>query len=253
MSLDVLINPPKFTGWGMSTYTLPPWQSEPDEIAVDFMLANKEIISAAVRGSLVLSQFSNHDDVRQVLSGLMWRHYLIFWTARYAANSEPLAKKTLVECGVCDGLGVLFAMKAMKSPFNAKLYDAWAAMPTGISATEEEMAGQYSFLDVETTKSNLKDYAQNCEFIKGFIPDSFKTNALPNDICWMHIDMNAGNPTKEALNTLFPRMTPRAVVVLDDYAWPSHTETKLVVDDFFKDKRGMLLQFPTGQAVFFSG
>jgi hypothetical protein len=180
----------------------------------------------------------------------MWRHYIVFWTARFASNNNRSPTKTLVECGVCDGLGTLFAMKAMENPFKAHLYDAWAPMPTGVTAAEAKMTGEYDYLELETTKANLKQYSQSCEFIKGFIPDSFHTKPLPEDICWMHIDMNAGATTKDALSVLFPRMSPKSVVLLDDYAWPNHRETKRVADDFFMDKPGFCCSFQPGKRPF---
>ena len=235
----------------MQTHTLPPWHSDLDKTTDSFVKASEEVVISAIQGRLVLSQFQDHGDILRVLSGLMWRHYIIFCTARLASHNNRSSMKTLVECGVCEGLGTLFAMKSMDNLFRAYLYDAWAPMLTGATAAEAKMNGEYDYLALETTKVNLKEYSQNCEFIKGVIPDSFHTRPLPEDICWMHIDLNAGAPTKAALDALFPRMSPKSVVLLDDYAWPAHRETKRLADDFFMDKPGMLLQFPTGQAAFF--
>ena len=250
-ALDRLVNTPDFDGWGMQTHTSPPWHQHGEKNAADFLRVHQSILGEVISGEFTLSQFQDHEDIGRVLGGLMWRHYLVFWTARYAAQRCSQDVTTLVECGVCDGLTASFAMKSMTGPFRASLYDAWAPMPLGNSGAEAKMAGGYDYLELDVTKRNLNKFANSTKFIQGYIPQSFSTSALPENICWLHIDLNAASPTKSALELLYDRMCPGAVVLFDDYAWPAHLETREVVDVFFSDKPGSLLPFPTGQAVFF--
>jgi hypothetical protein len=48
----------------------------------------------------------------------MWRHYFIYWFTRYALKNMVCSVKNLVECGVCYGLTVYFAMSAVKININ---------------------------------------------------------------------------------------------------------------------------------------
>jgi O-methyltransferase len=236
---------PSFSGWGMTTETLPPWMGGGDRLTRDFIAVHSELVERVRTGQFHLSQFADAPDIIKVLDGLMWRHYLVFWSARYAANATAGPLKTLVECGVCDGLTAYFAMKALTSDasFKAVLYDAWEALKTP--------SGDYSNLALESTRNNLREFERDATFVKGFLPQSFAISPLPSDVVWLHIDLNAAAPTTAALETLYERMPAGAVILFDDYGWRAYQETKRAIEAFVDARRGLLLPVPTGQALFF--
>ena len=87
--------------------------------------------------------------------------------------------------------------------------------------------------------------------MEGYIPEIFISEKNhPDDISWLHIDLNASKPTQETLNFFFPRLCSNGVVLFDDYGWDGYESTRKVADTFFKDKKGDFLHFPTGQAMF---
>ena len=88
-------------------------------------------------------------------------------------------------------------------------------------------------------------------FIKGIIPESLAYRDKPTELIWLHIDLNSSAPTLAVLNEFFDKMLPGGVVLFDDYAWRSYYDTKIAVDAFFANKKGILLPLPTGQAIFF--
>jgi Macrocin-O-methyltransferase (TylF). len=239
----------------MVTDAMPPWLEHPDSVTRDFSVANSEFISHVRGGAFKLSQFSQVQDIRRRLIELMWRHYVVFWSVNFATRATKLTtKKTLVECGVCDGLTAYFALRAMGSEqqFQAVLYDAWEGMKSDyLLDSEDGLEGSYAFLDFENTRQNLRQFATQVVFVKGFIPDSFRAAPLPDNVIWLHLDLNSSIPTKAALEHLYERMPSGAVILFDDYGWGGYHDTKVAVDDFFRDKGGLLLPLPTGQAIFF--
>lgn len=88
-------------------------------------------------------------------------------------------------------------------------------------------------------------------FIKGFIPDSLGGKSDPDEVAWLHIDLNASLPTTESLKFFFDKLSVGGVILFDDYAGRGFTDTKVAIDKFFSDKKGTLLHMPTGQAIFF--
>jgi O-methyltransferase len=248
-------HPPAFSGWGMETTSWPPWHDGGgDRLAREFAGVNGEILARVAAGTFKLSQFNDVQDKGRQLQELMWRHYVVFWSARYAAAATRSPVKNLVECGVCDGLTAYFAVRAVHAagadtPFRAFLYDAWEGMKSEhLLDSEKDVAGNYSYLSLENTKQNLAAFQRDLEFIKGFIPESFAAG-IPPEIAWLHIDLNSSLPTTAALNALFANISPGGVVLFDDYG--GYHETRVAVDTFFADKRGLLLPMPTGQAIFF--
>jgi O-methyltransferase len=245
----------EFSGWGMVTHTLTPWHNEGgDKVARDFLRTNREIVSKVKEGKFNLSQFNDVQDKTKLLNELMWRHYIVFWSARYASMSTKCSVKNLVECGVCDGLTMYFAMNALKEEYEFKsyLYDAWESMKSELLLESESWSvGDYSYLAIENTKNNLAAFKEETVFNKGFIPASFAASDNPTEIVWLHIDLNSSLPTTDALQFFFEKMPPGGIILFDDYAWGNYYDTKLAVDKFFSGKTGVLLPFPTGQAIYF--
>jgi len=237
--------PPEFSGWGMSTNRVPPWKNE-TELSKDFLQANDKLVQAVHEGRFQMTQYADFKDKEEILRSLLWRHFAIFWSVRYAAMAEGTS---LVECGVSDGLTAYFASYALNNEKKIYLYDAWEKMQAEDMLETESMHSDYAYLTLERTRKNLEGLS--AEYVKGHIPEIFKTYASPKDIIWLHIDLNASKPTTDALEEMYKNIVSRGVIIFDDYAGRAFGDTRHAVDRFFADKDGVLLPMPTGQAMFF--
>jgi len=253
--------PCTFSGWGMTTTkSSPPWKNvfEGCELSnvLGFQQADERLRELNREGKFVLSLFSESPDMDFALNELKWRHYLIYWSALHAAQNTRSKQKNYVECGVCDGMAIFYVLNAAKNVgaiSKAYLYDSWEEMkPELLLPSEKGSAGDYAYLSIEQTRENLREYRDDVVFNRGYIPDSFATSENPESIAWMHIDLNSALPTEAALNYFYDRLEIGGVVLLDDYGWLAYTDTKRVVDKFFKNKKDAeLLHLPTGQAIVF--
>jgi O-methyltransferase len=250
---------PRFSGWGMVTVSSPPWdEGGSDRLAREFAAVQADVLARVAAGQFSLSMFEGMQhpakQIPKALQQLMWRHYFVFWSARYASMATRCPVKTLVECGVCDGLTAYFAMRAVSGTgsFKAYLYDAWGPMKAEqLLESEQGAVGRYSNLSLDQTKRNLTEFAGDTVFIKGSIPDSFENGLTPSEVVWLHIDLNASRPTTAVLNAFFDKMPSGAVILFDDYGRPRYPDTRIAVDKLLSGKPGLLLPIPTGQAVFF--
>ena len=251
-----------FSGWGMYTdsFTTPPWASltkgaEVDS-AVGFVEANAHLKSLLDEEKFILSQFAHLPDQSAALDVLAWRHFIVYWSALSAAKATQANRKNLVEAGTCDGLTAYFAMQAFRSTgveFKCFMYDSWEAMKSqDLLESERSKAGMYSYLRLETTIQNLQEFSDLTVFNKGYIPDSFSDSDNPEDIVWLHVDLNAATPTRDSLDFFYHKLLPGGIILFDDYASHDHVETKRVVDNFFQHKNVNVLQLPTGQAIVFN-
>jgi hypothetical protein len=255
-----------FSGWGMTTDSLnPPWIGEiPAEslagasssvpLGAWFRLAHDHLVAEVEAGRFTLSQFQNRRSQRRLLEELMWRHFIVYWTATYAASSCAGTELNLVECGVCDGLTAYFAMSAaqsINSDWHGYLYDAWEGMKAEqFLPSESNMAGNYSYLNIESTRRNLASLAPRLTLNRGFIPESFSVAKNPDSVTWLHIDLNSAKATLAALEFFADKLEPGAIVLFDDYGSVRYVDTKRLVDKFLSSLSGMLLPFPTGQGAF---
>jgi len=249
---------PVFSGWGMSTSHYPPWDSNsfPTNDCADFVKISDRIASEVRSGKMKLMQFVDYN-TQEILSELMWRHFIIFWSVRHIAKNSKAEKRavTLAECGVCDGLTLRFAIESADLAgldYKAFGYDAWSGMREDLlSEGEKKYTGNYSNIVLRNTMCNLDKYKDDIVFIKGYIPESFSLQKNPVAVDWLHIDLNSSKSTKSALEFFYEKIRPGGVIIFDDYGWHGYTESKRVIDEFFSGKYGNLLPLPTGQALYF--
>ena len=92
----------------------------------------------------------------------------------------------------------------------------------------------------------FKDF-KNIKIVKGIIPNILQEH--PNEISWLHIDLNSSISEIEAINLLWNKMSNNAVILLDDYAYSGYSDTKKAWDQFVRLKKTSVLTLPTGQGV----
>lgn len=255
----------RHAGWGMSTNAALPWErgSSTDLTGIQFAEVNQRLLNKIRNNFFILSQMQYKgggyvNEPSKLLDNLLWRHYLVYWTAKFSTKFTSSSRCNLVEAGVCDGLTINFAISAVETElgkdanFEVFLYDAWAEMKKEFLTEKEKFSiGDYAYLSIEQTKNNLNDFQDRCSFIKGYIPNVFTENPGPDELSWLHIDLNSSMPTLKTLEHFLPKLLPGGIVLFDDYGWYKYEETKAVADKFCSQFDGLLMPFPTGQAIFF--
>lgn len=73
--------------------------------------------------------------------------------------------------------------------------------------------------------------------------------AAPRQIAFMHLDLNNAEAEIGALDMLFDRMVPGAVLTLDDYGWLYYRAQKDAEDLWFAQRGYRVLELPTGQGI----
>lgn len=252
---------PTFSGWGMTTTsTYPPWLDKNSNscpaVVKGFNSAHEEIIKRVSKNKFLLSQIpGNIEKQIQLLESLKWRHYLVYWSARLAAQQSLKKETNFVECGVCDGLSLFFATQAgkqVKKNLKVFAYDAWAPMKSrDLQREEKKLSGAYGHISLDNTKRNLQKMSSRVVWNRGSIPTSFRFSKNPDSVAWLHLDLNSALATEKSLQFFFSRFCQGTIVLFDDYGWKAHLETKKKVDRFVRHAGMELLHFPTGQAIAF--
>jgi hypothetical protein len=241
----------KFSGFGMKTSHDLPWNDE-----YDWEVFRKASID--VKKNFEFSKDAAQIDQNNV-DELKWRHWIVAYCVRHAIRLANTSEYNFAECGVGDGVSAFFSLreilgqKNFSKKFSMHLYDSWMAMK-GEVLLESEMphAGKYANLSVEKTKRNLAEFKDNVVYHQGYVPESFMTPpSSPNSIVYLHIDLNSAKPTIDTLEFFLPKLVRGGVILFDDYGWTGFVDTKLAVDAFFKDKPGVLMKLPTGQAIYY--
>ena len=238
----------KFSGWGMTSIHEFPW-NDPYQ-GENFRKANRNIINDFDFSEDTTSALRNLDALR-------WRHWNISYGVRYCLEFSETTEYNFVECGVAEGITSFFVLSEIDNDQLIKkstlyLYDAWADMKDKyLLDSEKHSIGKYKKLSIERTKNNLSKFKTKKFFYKGYIPEVLVNSNIPKTICYLHIDLNSSKPTQGALEVFYPILVKGGVIIFDDYAHSGYEDTKTVVDEFFKNKSGLLQKLPTGQAIYY--
>ena len=246
----------KFSGWGLVSNSYPPWIGfSKNHTFANFEKIEKKIIEKIRNKKFNLTLFNSDNNSFKknlnIIKGLGYRHYYIYYSSLLAY--ENTKSRNCVECGVCDGLSIFFNVHLHINQLNNKiyLYDSWSEMRAKdlVKSREKFNIGNYSYLKLENTINNLRDFKNKIVFNKGYIPEVFKKSKNPKKISWLHIDLNASLPTKKALEFFYNKLEKKGVILFDDYAWGGYEDTRICVDNFFKNKKVIFQHLPTGQAI----
>ena len=157
-----------------------------------------------------------------------------------------------VECGVWKGgsvMAMVLTLKEMGEIRELYLYDTFSGMsaPSDVDGDEalkifsenrtSENSSKLLFSPVEEVEKNIFDTGypkEKCHFIKGKVEDTIP-KTIPQKIALLRLDTDFYESTKHELVHLFPRLTPRGVIILDDYGrWQG---AKKAVDEYIAENK----------------
>ena len=181
---------------------------------------------------------------------LLWRLHTLAWAAKNALKVEG----DFVECGVFKGFCSAVLLKYLDFqdlPRKAYLYDTFEGLPEETSTERERRAWDYTVNDPDEIYNEVRDRFSkigNVTIVRGVVPKSFEI-AAPDKVAFLHIDMNSEMAERLALESLFEKVTPGGMIVLDDFGWTCN-ENQMKTELAFMNKRGhAVLELPTGQGV----
>jgi len=178
-----------------------------------------------------------------------WRAHVICWAARLATGLEG----DFVECGTNRGGTAMLVVKYLGSLLHDRqifLFDTFQGLDQSVSTADEmtRLTGHYVEC-YEETAARFSPFP-NVKAIRGMVPEVLRTSA-PEKIAFLHIDLNAAEPERAAIEMLWPRLSPGAPVVFDDYAWVACQNQKNALDEFAALAGVRILSLPTGQGLLF--
>ena len=179
-----------------------------------------------------------------------WRCAVTCWAAAHGAKLPG----DFVECGVNTGVRSLAICEYLD--FNSLdksfyLFDTYCGIPIE-QASEKERSFRKVLNEhypdcFEAAKKNFAAFPR-AKLIRGKVPDTLNSVEI-NRVCYLHIDMNIAYPERKAIEHFWPKLSPGALVVLDDYAWKDYEEQMGAMDEFAKSVSVEILTLPTGQGL----
>lgn len=172
--------------------------------------------------------------------GILWRTAVLVWAARQAMRREG----GFVECGCYAGTSMRIVLDAVDlSGREVFLYDLFEHDTSMLHHSMPEHGP-----DLFDRVKQRFAAERNVHVIKGFVPDSF-AQGVPEKVAFAHIDMNNAPAELAALEAITPRLTPGAVIVLDDFGQLPYSAQHIAEREWFSSRGIPVLEIPTGQGV----
>jgi Macrocin-O-methyltransferase (TylF) len=186
-----------------------------------------------------------------------WRVHVGLWAAASASKLEG----DFVECGVSYGFLSSAVMEYLDWDRLGKtfyLLDTFTGLdPRFVTAAEREAgaletsahhirSGMY-VSSVDSVRANFAQW-QNQRIIVGAVPETLD-QVDAQAVAYLHIDMNCAPPEVAALRYFWPRLSPGALVLLDDYANRGRDEQRVAMDALAREFGVSICTLPTGQGL----
>lgn len=176
-------------------------------------------------------------------AAIIWRMFVQLWAIYNGLHLEG----DFVECACYKGITARILCDTIEfNQYQDKKYYLYDLFEHTEDMVHHALP-EHSQNLFEVVKNRFNDYP-NVEVIKGFVPDILLENA-PEKIAFMNLDLNNAPAEIGALNVLFDRMVPGAVLVLDDYGWYGYRAQKEAEDPWFLKRGYHVLELPTGQGL----
>jgi O-methyltransferase len=178
-----------------------------------------------------------------------WRMWMLTTVARHCSAIDG----DFAEFGVYRA-GCAFMILANGAFADSKrffLFDTFAGIPVeDLTATEiaAGLAGAHGDTSVDYVRSRLEAWSHQLVLVPGDV----RTTVRETETCrlaFVHMDLNASEPTRVALEYAFRRLTAGAMMLFDDYGWAGLEAQRDVIDGFLADKPEQVIALPTGQAL----
>lgn len=190
----------------------------------------------------LMKAFNTHAVTPQEQS-LLWRNSTVAWGVRNGLRLEG----DFVECGCYKGVTARVAYDAAgmashpdRHYYLYDLFDHDETMP-------HHSLPEHSQTLFAETQARFAD-CPNVTVTQGKVPDVL-ADVAPEKIAFMHVDMNNADAEIGALEVLFERMVPGAVLVFDDYGWLAYRAQKMAEDPWLEKRGYRVLELPTGQGL----
>tara|TARA_B110001454_G_scaffold211478_1_gene227193 strand:+ start:622 stop:1458 length:837 start_codon:yes stop_codon:yes gene_type:complete len=250
----ILPSKPTYSGGGITTIWELPWTNNDSEMTKNFLQANEY-----VKKNFIFSGTLSHGVDKYNYDDTFWVDWLIAFAAKYVITFTKNNNLNFVECGVADGNTTFHALSQLKSKpqllseTKMWLYDSWGGMQLKhLDSSEKQYDGRYSDLDINICKNNLKEFKEITIYNQGYVPEVFESiSKHPDNVNYLHIDLNSVGPSMAALEFFYPKMQTRGVIIFDDYGGKNYNKMRNQIDKFLSDKKGILLEIPNGRAIFF--
>jgi hypothetical protein len=186
-----------------------------------------------------------------------WRLHVALW----AASNALSVPGDFVECGVNKGFMSSAIMRALNwkvvpkrfhlvDTFEGPVVSQFSAREIREGrrqAAEDQMAAGAYETNLASVRVNFAEWP-NAVLVQGRVPDILSSVNCQH-VAFLHVDMNCAYPERQAIAYFWSRLSPRSLVLLDDYAYFGYESQRDAIDELSRELGFQTLSLPTGQGL----
>jgi O-methyltransferase len=183
---------------------------------------------------------------------IRWRAHVACWAASVGRDLEG----DFVECGVNRGGLARTVAEYVRLNQTSKrfwLLDTYEGLdPALVASSERDQAAKWCYEPCYEAVVRTFADLPGARIVRGAVPGTLGL-VEADRVAYLSLDMNCAAPEIAAFRHFWPKLSPGAVVLLDDYGWAGHEEQKAGFDALSLELGFPILVLPTGQAVIIKG
>jgi hypothetical protein len=184
-----------------------------------------------------------------------WRCHIGLWAASTASRLDG----DFVECGVNRGFLSSAIMQHLDWDSLGKtfwLLDTFDGIDMGVLPEDEQehvvrrdqiLPEGFYVSGVARVRENFAEW-RNVRLVVGAVPTTL-SEVTADRVSYLHLDMNTAAPEVAALEFFWPRLTPGAVVLMDDYGYRGFELQHEALSGFAREHNVAIASLPTGQGL----
>jgi hypothetical protein len=182
---------------------------------------------------------------------ISWRAHVCCWAAKNALAIPG----DFAECGVHTGilsLTVAHFLDFATLDRRFWLFDTFAGIPLDHIPVAERAQVTLLNSDVyfdcyQLAERNFSAYP-NARLVRGVLPESLDLASI-DKLAYLSMDLNNSTAEMATIDRLWSKLSPGAIVVLDDYAFNGFEPQHHAWNEFARSLNLMVLTIPTGQGL----
>jgi hypothetical protein len=149
------------------------------------------------------------------------------------------------ECGVFKGAtSYLICLANKQTGKRHHVFDSFEGLSTPGPGDGDYWRPGVLACALDQVKENLADFP-DVDYHQGWIPDRFP-DVADKHFAFVHIDVDLEQPTIDSVKFFYPRLSPGAILVCDDYGFTTCPGATRAIDAFFEDKPEKMLALSGG-------
>lgn len=137
----------------------------------------------------------------------------------------------VADLGACRG-GTSLVLRRLAPDKNLHVFDTWEGTPYSDPLCHHKK-GEWTASFEECQK--LVGNGELTHYHRGVFPETDLAGVSFPPFCFVYVDMDTEQATRDALTFFWPRLVPGGIIMVDDYGWEPCAGVKKAVDDMFAE------------------